>query len=52
VYYHNEKLGWKIFENRAMRNHNLTERERVTEGWRKLRIRELQNVYSSPNLLG
>jgi hypothetical protein len=30
---------------------HLPERDEITEGWRKLHNEELQNMYSSPNIV-
>jgi len=41
----------RVFENRVLRRIFGPKRDDVTEEWRKLRKEELNNLYSSPNIL-
>jgi hypothetical protein len=43
------KLG--LFENKVLRRINGPKGDEVTEEWRKLRNEELNDVYSSPNIV-
>jgi hypothetical protein len=40
-----------VFENRALRRIFGPKRDEVTGDWRKLHIEELDNLYSSPNII-
>jgi hypothetical protein len=40
-----------VFENRVLRRIFGPKRDEVTGDWRKLRIEELHNLYSSPNIV-
>jgi hypothetical protein len=40
-----------VFQKRVLRRIFGTKREDATEGWRKLHIKELYNVYSSHNII-
>jgi hypothetical protein len=40
-----------VFENRVLRRISGPKRDEVTGGWGKLHNEELQNVYSSPNII-
>jgi hypothetical protein len=40
-----------VFENRVLRRIFGRKRDEVTGGWRKLHNEELQNLYSSPNII-
>jgi hypothetical protein len=40
-----------MFENRVLRRILGPKRDEVTGGWRKLHNEELQNLYSSPNII-
>jgi hypothetical protein len=40
-----------VFENRVLRRIFGPKRDEVTGGWRKLHNEELQNLYSSPNII-
>jgi hypothetical protein len=41
----------KLFENRVLRRIFRHKRDEVTGDWRKLHNEELQNLYSSPNII-
>jgi hypothetical protein len=41
-----------VFENRMLRWIYGPKRDEVTGGWRKLHNEELQNLYSSPSIIG
>jgi hypothetical protein len=47
-----EKLRLRVFENRALRGIFGPKRYEVTKEWRKLHEEELNNLYSSPNIIG
>jgi hypothetical protein len=40
-----------VFENRVLRRICRPKREEVTGGWRRLHNEELQNLYTSPNII-
>jgi hypothetical protein len=40
-----------VFENRELRRIFGPKRDEVTEGWRKLHNEEINNLYSSPNII-
>jgi hypothetical protein len=40
-----------MFENRVLRRMSVPKREEVTGDWRKLHNEELQNLYSSTNII-
>jgi hypothetical protein len=40
-----------VFENRVLRRIYGPKRDEVTSEWRKLHNEELQNLYSSPNII-
>jgi hypothetical protein len=42
----------KLFENRVLRRIFEPKREKVTRKWKKLHNEELNNLYSSPNIMG
>jgi hypothetical protein len=42
---------FRVFENRALRRIFVPKRDEMTEGWRKLHIKELHNLYSSPSII-
>ena len=46
-----EELWVRVFENRMLRNIFWPTRAEVTGEWRKLHNEELNNLYSSPNIL-
>jgi hypothetical protein len=46
-----EKLRLRVFENRALRRIFGPKRDEVTGKWRKLHNEELNNLYSSPNIV-
>jgi hypothetical protein len=43
--------GLRVFENRVLRRIFGPKRNEVTGEWRKLRNKELHNLYSSPNII-
>ena len=45
-----EKLRLRVFENRVQRRKFGPNRDGVTGEWTKLRIEELNDLYSSPNI--
>jgi len=45
------KLGCWVFENRVLRSIFGSKRDEVTEEWRKTITEELNNLYSSPNIV-
>jgi hypothetical protein len=45
-----EKHRLRVFENRVLRIFGL-KRDAVTGGWRKLRNKELHNLYSLPSVI-
>jgi len=46
-----EKLGLSVFENRAQIRKFGPQRDDVTGEWRRLHIEELNNPYSTPNII-
>jgi hypothetical protein len=46
-----EEHKLRVFENRVLRRIFGPKRDGVTGGWRKLHIKELHNLYSSPNII-
>jgi len=46
-----EERRLRVFENRVMRRIFGPERDEVTEEWRKLHNEELNDLYSSPNIV-
>jgi PAS domain-containing protein len=46
-----EEHGLRVFENRILRRIFGSKREEVVGGWRRLHIRELHNLYASPNIV-
>jgi len=46
-----EERRLRIFENRVLRRIFGTNRDEVTEEWRKLHNGEVNNLYSSPNII-
>jgi hypothetical protein len=40
-----------MFENRLLKRMLWTKRDRVAGEWRKLRIEEFNDLYSSPNII-
>jgi len=46
-----EELRLRVFENRVLRRIFEHKRDEVTEEWRKLHNEELNNLYSSPNIV-
>ena len=47
-----EERRLRVFENRVLRRLFGLKRDEVTGGWRKLHYEELNNLYSSPNIVG
>jgi hypothetical protein len=47
-----EEHRLRVFENRVLWRTFVPKRDEVTEGWRKLHIEELYNLYSSPSITG
>jgi len=47
-----EERRLRVFENRALRRIFELKRDGVTGEWRKLHNEELNNLYSSPNIVG
>jgi len=49
------KLGpsckMRMYENRVLRNKGGPQKNAVTGNWRRLQSEELQNLYSSPNII-
>jgi hypothetical protein len=41
-----------VFENRVVRRIFGPKRDKIIGGWRKIRIEELHNLYSSLNIIG
>jgi hypothetical protein len=41
----------RVFQNRVLRRIFGPKRDEVTRGWRKLRNKELHNLYSSPSII-
>jgi hypothetical protein len=46
-----EKRRLRVFENRVLRRIFEPKRDEVTGEWRKLHNEELNNLYSSPNIV-
>jgi hypothetical protein len=46
-----ENRGVRVFENRVLRGIFGLERDEVTGEWRRLHIEELNDLYSSPNII-
>ena len=46
-----EECRLRVFENRVLRRIFGTKRDEVTGEWRKLHNEELNNLYSSPNIV-
>jgi len=46
-----EDCSLRLFENRMLRRMFGSRRDEVTEEWRKLCIEELNDLYSSPNVV-
>ena len=46
-----EEHRLRVFENRVLRRIFGPKRDGVTEGWRKLHNEELNDLYSSPNIV-
>jgi hypothetical protein len=46
-----EELRLRVFENRVLRRIFGPERNEVTKEWRKLYNEELNDLYSSPNIV-
>jgi hypothetical protein len=46
-----EERGLRVFENRVLRRIFGPKSDEVTGGWRKLHSEELNNLYSSPNIV-
>jgi hypothetical protein len=46
-----EEHRLRVFENRVLRRIFGPKSDEVTLGWRKLHKEELQNLYSSPNII-
>ena len=46
-----EEHKLRMFENRVLRRIYEPKRDEVTEGWRKLHKEELNDLYSSPNIV-
>ena len=46
-----EERRLRVFENRVLRRIFAPRRDEVTGEWRKLRIEELSDMYSSPNIV-
>jgi hypothetical protein len=46
-----EERRVRVFENRVLRRVVGSKRDEVTEEWRKLHIEELNDLYSSPNIV-
>jgi len=47
-----EERELRVFENRVLRRIFGPERDEVIEEWRKLHNEKLNDLYSSPNILG
>jgi hypothetical protein len=47
-----EKHKLRVFENRVLRRIFGPKREEVAGDWRRLRNKELHNLYASPNIIG
>jgi len=46
-----EEHRLRVFENRVLRRIFGSKRDKVTEEWRKLHNEELNDLYSSPNIV-
>jgi len=46
-----EERGLRVFENRVLRRIFGPKRDKVTGEWRKLHYEELNDLYSSPNII-
>ena len=46
-----EELGLRVFENRALRRIFGPKRDDIRGDWRKLHKEELNDFYSSPNII-
>jgi hypothetical protein len=46
-----EERGLRVFENRVLRRIMGPKRDEVTEEWRKLHYKELNDLYSSPTIV-
>jgi hypothetical protein len=46
-----EERGLSVFENRVLRRIFGLKRDEVTGEWRKLQSKELNDLYSSPNIV-
>jgi len=46
-----EKRRLRVFESRVLRRIFAPKRDEVTGEWRKLHNKELNNLYSSPNIV-
>jgi hypothetical protein len=46
-----EEHRLRVFENRVLRNIFRPKREEVTREWRRLQYEELNDLYSSPNII-
>jgi len=47
-----EERRFRVFENRMLRRMFGPKRDEVTEEWRKLYNEELNDLYSTPNIVG
>jgi hypothetical protein len=46
-----EEHSLKVFENRVLRRIFVPKRDEVVGGWRTLHVKELHNLYASPNII-
>jgi hypothetical protein len=46
-----EEQRLRVFENRVLRRIFVPKRDKVTEEWRRLHNEELNDLYSSPNII-
>jgi len=46
-----EEIRLRVFENRVLRRIFVPKRDEVTREWRKLHNEELNDLYSSPNIV-